>query len=473
MKIKLPQFRQEWLWGVALFLTLAVGILSAESWIPAVRGRLEATVALFKPPVEETDEEDGHDHGGGENSIKLSDQALKNIGVPPEALKPLQRQDYTRYLTVPAIVVERPGATRVQISSQLTGVVEGVYVVPGQAVKSGDLLFRIRLTHEDLVKTQTAFLEAVGELRVVEIDIKRLEKLTQGLAPAKLRDRRYERQKLNQRLDAKAAGLRLHGLSLVQIQEMRTATKPRLIREVDVRVPFLHADGSLHDDSEDEQEKLTSSRFVVRDLSMSRGRSVKSGDALAVLADFRKLDIRGTAYEYDQRDLQSAMKSQLAIRAIFQGDVTVPSNTLLRIRYIENEIENTSRALHFFVDLPNPDPVVSSSQDSNAEFLTWRFRPGQRLQLRIPVQVFADRFVLPVDAVVRDGAESYVFIQNGKNFKRKAVHVEFQDRESVVIADDGAIYPGDVVAQAGAYQMLMALKNKAGAGADPHAGHNH
>ena len=35
------------------------------------------------------------------------------------------------------------------------------------------------------------------------------------------------------------------------------------------------------------------------------------------------------------------------------------------------------------------------------------------------------------------------------------------------------IYPGDIIAHAGAHQMQMALKNKAGGGVDPHAGHHH
>jgi hypothetical protein len=42
-----------------------------------------------------------------------------------------------------------------------------------------------------------------------------------------------------------------------------------------------------------------------------------------------------------------------------------------------------------------------------------------------------------------------------------------------VIESDGTLFPGDVVAVSGAYQMQLALKNKAGGGVDPHAGHNH
>jgi cobalt-zinc-cadmium efflux system membrane fusion protein len=43
----------------------------------------------------------------------------------------------------------------------------------------------------------------------------------------------------------------------------------------------------------------------------------------------------------------------------------------------------------------------------------------------------------------------------------------------VVIASDGPLKPGDVVAAGGAYQLHLAIKNKSGGGVDPHAGHNH
>jgi len=43
----------------------------------------------------------------------------------------------------------------------------------------------------------------------------------------------------------------------------------------------------------------------------------------------------------------------------------------------------------------------------------------------------------------------------------------------VVIANDGSLFSGDAIALSGAHQMQVALKNKAGGGVDPHAGHNH
>lgn len=94
--------------------------------------------------------------------------------------------------------------------------------------------------------------------------------------------------------------------------------------------------------------------------------------------------------------------------------------------------------------------------------------PGwKRLQLQVPVNVWKDQIVLPVDAVVKDGADWYAFQQNGDHFDRIAVHVKHRNQSSVVIDNDGVLFPGDVVALRAAHRLQMALKNKSGGGVDP------
>ena len=46
-------------------------------------------------------------------------------------------------------------------------------------------------------------------------------------------------------------------------------------------------------------------------------------------------------------------------------------------------------------------------------------------------------------------------------------------KEAAVIANDGALSPGKMVIVSGTYQVHLSMKNKAGGGPDPHAGHNH
>jgi hypothetical protein len=81
--------------------------------------------------------------------------------------------------------------------------------------------------------------------------------------------------------------------------------------------------------------------------------------------------------------------------------------------------------------------------------------------------------VLPVNAVVQDGPESYVFEENDGHFDRRAVRVEYRDENSVVLANDDALTLGKKIIVSGSYQVHLAMKNKAGGAPDPHAGHNH
>ena len=80
--------------------------------------------------------------------------------------------------------------------------------------------------------------------------------------------------------------------------------------------------------------------------------------------------------------------------------------------------------------------------------------------------------MLPPEAVVEEGAETFVFEQNGDHFDRVPVHVLYRDKHAVVVENDGSLI-GSTLAMSGAYQMHLAIKNKAGGGVDPHAGHNH
>ena len=135
-------------------------------------------------------------------------------------------------------------------------------------------------------------------------------------------------------------------------------------------------------------------------------------------------------------------------------------------------MDRQSRAFHFYVALPNR-LLRQDKMPDGRRFVYWQFKPGQRTQIRIPVEQWTDRIVLPVEAVAQEGAETYVFEANGDHFDRRPVRVEYRDQDSVVIANDGALKIGSTVAVSAAHQMQLAMKNKSGGGVDPHAGHNH
>src|SRR5262249_23485838 len=80
-------------------------------------------------------------------------------------------------------------------------------------------------------------------------------------------------------------------------------------------------------------------------------------------------------------------------------------------------------------------------------------------------------FALPTDAVSREGPEAFVFTQNVNTFERKPVRVLLQDRQHVVVANDGSIIPGTFVVQSAAAQLNRMVK--AGSSGVPKGYHIH
>lgn len=466
-------------WGAALLLLAGITALLALNFA----GLRDRAAEYFKlalrslsrqenPPGAAHDGDHPHAHGdhshghggeGDEASIEISEQGLKNIGF-----RPLKVAYTTRYrkVTLPGMVVERPGWSQIQITAPLTGIVTRMYAIEGEAIEPGKPLFDVRLTHEDLVAAQRDFLRSAEELDVVNREITRLESVGEGVLAGRLiLEKKYERQKLEAALKAQRQALLLHGLSDQQADNiLKTRT---LLDRLTVTVP-----GHTVECVTCRQDHL----FHVQQLRVQQGQQVDAGDTLATLADHCELYIEGQAFEDDIEPLRLAAAKQSEISvALLSGDRREPVATGLSILYLADRVERDSRAFHFYVKLPNE--VVLDRQDGPHRFLQWRFKPGQRVELHVPLPRQSEGedqvVVLPLEAVVQEAAESYVYRQNGQQFQRVPVHVLFRDGDSAVIAADGTLFAGDVLAARGAFQMHVALKNKAAGPIDPHAGHSH
>lgn len=205
---------------------------------------------------------------------------------------------------------------------------------------------------------------------------------------------------------------------------------------------------------------------------MSEGKYVTAGSTLCVLADHAELYLEGKAFEQDTPDVSRAALEGWSVSAELGSRGDAERIEGLKVLFLDDKVDPDARVFNFYVALPNR-LVREDQRTDSRRFIYWQFKPGQRLQIRVPVEKWESRIVLPVEALAQDGAEFYVFEANGDHFDRRAVHVEYRDETAVVIANDGALRLGTLVAESAAHQMQLALKNKAGAGVDPHAGHNH
>lgn len=406
--------------------------------------------------------EDDHDHEHSEadaKSITLSPNGLKNIGYEPFEVR---LGDYEKQLSLPGIVAERAGRSRIHITAPITGIVTEIHAVEGQSLEADSPMFDLRLTHEELVNAQREFLRTAESLDVVNREIARLKALGEGVvAGRRILEQEYERQKLEASLLAERQALVVHEIAPEQVDDiLRTRT---LLQDFVVRAP-----DHFHGDEACPGEHL----FHVQSLPVSQGQQVEVGQELAVLADHCQLVVEGRAFEDDAAGLREAARNGWEITAdLLPGRGTANAVTGLKLQYLADRIDPDTRAFRFYLQLPNE--VVLDQTIDKRRFLEWRYKPGQRMQLSVPVEKWHEQIVLPVTALVDEAGEIYVYRQNGDHFDQVPVHVVYRDQKSAVVANNGAIFPGDVIAGQGAYQMHLALKNKSGGGIDPHAGHSH
>jgi len=428
----------------------------AESLQPAADPKHEEAAAGHQH--EEAVADHKHDEAA---AVSLSGAAQQNVGI---RLAKVELAPFERTITVPAMVVERPGRSNVQVAAPLTGVVTRIWPMQGESVVPGQPLFDLRLTHEEVVESQSLFLQTAEELDVVQRETARLEKVAAdgAVAGKAVLERKYEQQKLEASLRSLRQRLLLHGLSDEQVDGI--LAKRTLLSSMTVCVPVAGGDP---------KEADAARLLQVETLKVEQGQHVKAGELLGVLADYSELYVQGKAFEQDLPALDNATANDWPVTAVLGGrDRRRQAVPGLKIVSVSNTVEPDSRAISFYVQLPNK-LIRDRRMADGRRFCGWQFKPGQRLEVLVPVERWKDRIVLPLDAVVQDGAESYVFEQNDGHFDRRPVRVEYRDQYSAVLANDGAVAPGKMVVVAGAYQVHLAMKNKSGGAPDPHAGHNH
>lgn len=452
---------------VVVIALAACAIYLAKDRLTALVSPAASGAAAAKPPTAAHDEAgDDHDHshpGHQEtNSLELSEQARSNIGLQ---LVTVELKPFEKTITVPGMITERPGRTTFEVTAPMSGVVTRLAAVQGEAVQPGQVLADLRLTHEELVQSQGDLLRTAETLDVTKREISRIEVLARdgAIAGKTLIDLNYERQKSEAVLRAQSQTLVLHGLTEDQVADILKTRK--LLPELAVSAPELAAGASA--DS-------TARTLQVQELRVEQGQHVTAGDVLFVLADHRELFIEGKAFEQDVQAVGKVVAEDWKVSAIVESRARRPEDIVsdLSVLYMANKVDPDSRSFRFYVTLPNR--VLREKRASGGRlFLDWEFKPGQRVQVRIPVEQWKDRIVLPIEAVASEGTEAFVFQANGDHFDRRPVHVEYRDQVWAVIANDGSLFPGDIVAKSGAFQLQTAMKNKSGGAIDPHAGHNH
>lgn len=434
----------------------AAAFLTRDRWLPHVLPPAESAKA------DSHDDHHGHDHGAGGERVKLSAQAQQNLALDVDTPTPTA---YWRSLMIPGMVVDRPGESDRGVTSRVAGVVSAVKARPGESVQPGDPLFTIQLASEFLQSAQTDLAKAGRELEFAIAKRDRVALLVkQGTqSGAVLIEEENQVKRITTQVQAYRRQLQLFGLAPSQVNSVE---KGEVITEVQVAAPMHATDSPLN-------------VYEVQELKVHLGEQVTAGQTLCLLANHLKLYVEGRAFKSEADALAIAAEKKLPIRAEFTDELpgAWPSQEPLAVHHLANQVDPAARTFGFYLPLENQRR--SFTRDGKTYFV-WRYRPGQRVRLRVPVErmvtLAADGstevlpFVLPAGAVAREGGESYVFVQSGDVFIRKAVRVLHEDRRDAVIANDGSITEAEFVVRNNAAALNRALKATSGGG---HEGHDH
>ncbi len=419
--------------------------------------------------------------------VKLSPQAQKNLGLDVDTLTP---QEYWRTMLVPGVVVDRPGESDRGVTSKVAGVVTAIKARPGDTVKAGDPLFTIQLASEFLQSAQTDLAKAAREAEFAAAKRDRIAALVkQGTqSGAVLIEEENQVKRYTTQVQAYRRQLQVFGLTPDQVNR---AEKGEVITEVTVSAPLatpttpaVSTAVSHSGDRGGEETPAAVPLFEVQELKVTLGEQVTAGQTLCLLANHQRLFVEGRAFKSEADALAAAAENKTPVRAEFADETPgawKPQGPLT-IHHLSNQVDPATRT--FAVYLPVDNQPRTFERDGKTHFV-WRYRPGQRVRLLMPVDKLVTLapdgktellpFVLPVGAVAREGGEAFVFVQTGDVFVRKPVRVLYADRTDVVVANDGSLTEAEFVVRNQAAALNRALKAQAagGGGGDPHAGHSH
>jgi multidrug efflux pump subunit AcrA (membrane-fusion protein) len=430
--------------GTAVYLTQDIW----KAWLPSA--------AKATAPDEGHEHGHHHDHG---DSVEISPQARANLGLKVE---PIKLDTYWRILRVPGIVVERRGKSDRSVTAPIGGVIKQVLVLPGESVAPSAALVVLRPNSESLHNSQTELFKAVEELRTQTERYQIASKDSEGVIPrARLLELRGQLDRLEGIRKAQRIDLATRGLTPEQIEDVE---KGSFLKEVIIRAPVIPTPSGMGKDEVLELEEL----------KVQVGEQVQAGQLLCLLSNHVDLAIEGHGFKDDAPLLEKAAENSWPITVEVANETGGPWKPLPKefvIQYMANALDASSQTFPFYLFLPNQSREYRREGKS---YRVWDYRPGQRVRLGIRVEKFQDVFVLPADAVVREGPEAYVFRQNGDDLDRKAVHVLFEDTAKVVIQNDGSVTAGDHIAQNSAAALNRVLKAKEEGGGHGHDhGHDH
>lgn len=442
------RFKSLLVFGFVLLLAASAGVglfLTQEHWRPWFE----------KEPAKD---DHAHHHDEEIEQVELSPQAYASIRPEVAAVKPRSAE---RYMKLPGSVADRPGRSDRAVPAPVAGVVVALHVERGELVAPGKSLLTLHIVSEGL---QTARVELMKTMAEMTRNRKRYDQIKETSTSMRLQELNQDHDRLVEIANAYILDLKSRGLNDDQIKLIQAG---KLVETLEVFVPVPLAD----------QKPLSGSNrnapfYEVKELKVDIGQRIEAGHPVVQLANHHQLLIEGRAFAPEAAAVDRALKDEIPVEVEFIGDEPKrwgSVNQTFTIRSADNSFDPTRRTMSFQMPLQNQAQAKNSSTPARVQ---WRFRPNQKVIIGIPVEQWDNVFVLPREAVVREGPEAFIFSENGKTgFERKPVRLLDLDERRAVIARDGSLRDGERIAHHGAAALQRVLQVQSSGGADH--GHDH
>jgi membrane fusion protein, multidrug efflux system len=298
-----------------------------------------------------------------------------------------KRGAIVRYVTLPGSVAALQQAT---LHAKTTGFLKTIHCDKGDKVKAGALLAELQAPEleADLIKyeAESATLRPAYEFAQQEYD--RLEKARKA-SPDLILPQMLEKAKSE--LDRSKAAFEVVAANAKRARALLDYTR--------ITAPF---------------SGVVTQRFVDTGALVPAGSTTGAGgSAVVTLMDFSKVRAQVSVPEIDASFVSVGQPVMLSVEGLpgktFSGAVT-------RFSYA---LDTATRTMLVETELPNDDLSL---------------RPGMYATVKVGVQRHENALLVPVDALVMEKANAFVFLHDGGKAKKVPVTLGFNDGTMVEIA---------------------------------------
>ena len=396
----------------------------------------------------EHDHDDGHadkDHEKKVECVHLGAEILEDLDIEVEKVEP---RVHVPSVKIPGVVQVDPDR-KADISSPLAARILALDAPPHSAVRAGQRLALLEVTDPEVRQLQVRAVEARAELLAARTERNRTRRYKEALSSkgekvaaeldrvtADLEVQEARVRSLKSSLEAVLSALQAAGLSSSQIEALKRDAKT--VTRIGLYAPRLPGNPDME----------------VVSRPVHQGQTVTPGAKLYELVALDRLLVAGEAFEADLKAVRGAASLNLPVGLVFPAEGRRVEE--LKIFSVEGALGGEERITHFYLRLPNQ--VVNKKKDGGHRYLDWEHRAGSRVQILVPAGKPGQRFVLPAEALVREGGRQWAFRLHDKGCDRVSVRVESMDDRQVVIPLQGGLNPGDQVVVKGALQVHLAIE---------------